>query len=164
MKILIAVAGKTGTAMACAQQLAGLLEGAQVVDLNLAWPDPTEYDAVIVGGAIRMGQLHRKARAYLVQHRQALLVRPLGCFICCALAEEAQEYLKRNIPAPLLAHAAAAVSLGGRLVPRERSGMDKFLTHSLARSLEKAGRQPPSIDEEAIRMLAQRMREVLSAG
>ncbi len=164
MRILIAVAGKTGTAMTCAQRLAERLEGAQVVDLNLGWPDPKEYDAVIVGGAIRMGQLHRKARAYLAQHKGALLARPLGCFICCALADEAQEYLKRNIPAPLLAHAAAAKSLGGQLTPRARSGMDKFLTHSLTRALEKEGRQPPSIDQEAIETLAQRMREALGAG
>ena len=164
MKILIAAAGKTGTAMTCAERLAVLLEGAQVADLTLSWPDPEEYDAVIVGGSIRMGQLHRKARSYLVQHRDALLARPLGCFICCALTEEAEGYLKKNIPAPLLEHAAAAVCLGGRLAPRARSGMDKFLAASFARSLEKGGRPAPTIDDEAIRQLARQMRLAADRG
>lgn len=163
MKILIAAAGKTGTALTCAERLAAQLEDAQVVDLTLSWPDPAEYDAVIVGGSIRMGQLHRKARAYLSQYREALSAKPLGCFICCAFSEEAENYLRKNFPAPLLAHACAALCLGGQLIPRARSGMDKFLTGTLARSLEKSGRPAPAIDDDAIALLAQKMTLALSA-
>lgn len=157
MKILIAVAGKTGTALKCGALLARLLPGAQVADLELDRPDPAAYDAVIVGGAVRMGQLHRKARAFLEQNEAALLTRPFGCFVCCAFAGRGEEYLQKNIPPALLAHAAAARCVGGELDPKRLNGMDKFIVGRLARSMEKEARPAPALDADALQQLAQAM-------
>lgn len=161
MKILIAVAGKTGTALKCGALLARLLPGAEVTDLELDCPDPAAYEAVIVGGAVRMEQLHRKARAFLEQNEAALLARPFGCFVCCAFAERGEEYLRRNVPPALLAHAAAARCLGGELDPKRLNGMSKFVIGSMARSMEKEARPAPALDPAAARELAAAVRTEL---
>jgi len=46
-------------------------------------PDPTGYDAVIVGSGIRAGMWHASAKQWLVGHAEALKTRPLALFTAC---------------------------------------------------------------------------------
>ena len=73
--------------------------------LSLIHIYPAAYDGVIVGGSIRMGRLHRKAREFMTLHQKTLLRRPLCCFVCCAFADRAQEYIEKEFPPDLLDHA-----------------------------------------------------------
>lgn len=147
MKILIAAAGRSGTTLACAAQLAQLLPGAAVADLEMVWPDPAAYDAVIVGSAVRMGRFARKAAQFL--QLPALKDRPFGCFCCCGLAENAPRYLAQNLPAPLAARAVTGC-FGGRLDPLRLRGMDRFIVRSVAQARQKENLPAPQIDTAAI--------------
>ncbi|HJB61082.1 MAG TPA: GNAT family acetyltransferase, partial [Candidatus Ruminococcus gallistercoris] len=62
--VLIAYASKTGTTAECAAQLAALLPGASLCDLTKETPEIGRFDAVIVGGCVRMGALHKAAAGF----------------------------------------------------------------------------------------------------
>ena len=47
-------------------------------------PDPSAYDAVIVGSGIRAGMWHASAKQWLVGHAEALKTRPLALFALAA--------------------------------------------------------------------------------
>jgi len=160
MNTLIAVAGKTGTTMRCAALLSVQLGGAQIINLELKTPDPADYDLIIVGSAVRMGQLHRKVRDFLARYEQALLAKPFACFVCCGFGEQAQEYLKTGFGPALLAHACAAGSFGGEMRTEELTGMDKFLVGMVAKSLKEQNKPLPTVDMQAIARFA----ETLKAG
>jgi len=83
MRILIAYAGKTGTTEKCAKRLCEKLTNATTVDLNLQTPDIDQFDTVIVGGAIRMGQLHKKAKKFIEQNAVRLQTKKTAYFLCC---------------------------------------------------------------------------------
>lgn len=46
-------------------------------------PDPSGYDAVIVGSGIRASLWHASAKQWLVGHAEALKTRPLALFTAC---------------------------------------------------------------------------------
>ena len=163
MRVLIAAAGRTGFSLHAAVRLCSLIEGAQAVDLCLSSPDPAAYDGVIVGGSVRMGRLHRKAREFLTLHQKTLLERPLCCFVCCAFADRAQEYLDKEVPPALLDHAEAALWLGGQAPRPGESGIDRFLSASINRELAHL-ETPPAFDPGAARQLADAMRAALERG
>lgn len=55
MKVLIAYAGKTGTTQRAVKLLSEQFSNVVLRDLTVGRPNPEDYDAVIVGGSIRMG-------------------------------------------------------------------------------------------------------------
>ena len=163
MRVLIAAAGRSGFTLHAAVRLCSLMEDAQAVDLCLSNPDPAAYDGVIVGGSIRMGRLHRKAREFMTLHQETLLRRPLCCFVCCAFADRAQEYIEKEFPPDLLDHAETALWLGGQAPRPGESGIDRFLSASINRELAHL-ETPPAFDPMAARQLAGAMRAALERG
>ncbi|WP_323136091.1 flavodoxin domain-containing protein [Streptomyces sp. NBC_01481] len=81
--VLVAYGSKKGSTAEIAQFIASILrdEGvkadarpaAQVCDIR-------PYEAVVLGGALRMGRWHRDARRFARRHRHALAGRPLWLF------------------------------------------------------------------------------------
>ncbi|POX55065.1 flavodoxin [Streptomyces sp. Ru71] len=57
--------------------------------------DVTQYDAVVVGGALYTGRWHRDARRFVRRNRRALSVRPVWLFSSGPLDPSASE---RDIP------------------------------------------------------------------
>lgn len=94
MKILIAYAGKTGTAAECAEILRGELRGAEVTvaDLTVTHPDPDGFDVVIVGGSVRYGKLPKPLRAYLSERQTELEASVHGLFLCCGSGHDFEDY------------------------------------------------------------------------
>lgn len=133
MKILIAYASKTGTAAECAERLARELQGADVTlaDLSVERPDPTGFDAVIVGGSIRYGKLHAALRDCLTERADALAAVPHGLFLCCANGHEFEEHRDRLLPRALCESAFAVLSFGGRLKLARASLWERFLLHTM---------------------------------
>ncbi|WP_405595470.1 flavodoxin domain-containing protein [Streptomyces sp. NBC_01410] len=97
--VLVAYGSKKGSTAEIAQFIASILrdEGvkadarpaAQVCDIR-------PYEAVVLGGALRMGRWHRDARRFARRHRHALAGRPLWLFSSGPLDPSA---LERDIPA-----------------------------------------------------------------
>lgn len=96
MKILIAYAGKSGTTEKCAGLLSEKLPNATIVNLNLNSPDIGGFDAVIVGGSIRMGQLNKKAKNFMQRNLQTLKLKKAAYFICCGFERNAPDLFSSN--------------------------------------------------------------------
>lgn len=154
MKILVAYAGKSGTTEKCAKLLKQKLLGAVLADLNRETPEIGAYDAVVVGGSIRMGLLHKKARLFLAQNAAELKAKPAAYFICCCFAQNAPQFFASNIPQELLNSAVSYECFGGEMDLNRLYGMDKFIAKMVSKSPE--GRKAaPHILEENIAKLAQ---------
>ncbi len=155
MKTLIAYATKYGTTEECAKLLAeALTDGADLVNLSAGQhPNPADYKAVVVGGAIYAGMLRGQAKHFCKKYKAELLRVRFGCFICQASPpQESQETFSNNFDSDLLAHAAAQSSFGGE-VNEDRLGFwDKLIMGAVAK--RSTGMRPPHIDKEKIRSFA----------
>jgi menaquinone-dependent protoporphyrinogen oxidase len=98
-KILIAYASKHGATSSISAKIADVLclEGFQV-DLKLARKvkDISEYDAVIIGSPIYIGQWLRGAKQFLNKYQDALADKQLGVFITCTYLKDDNDTPERR--------------------------------------------------------------------
>ena len=164
MKVLIAYAGKTGNSASMATLLAELLPRHEVTlaDLAVTAPSPLDFDYVVLGGAIRMGKLYPAARKYLKQHEAALTACPHTLFLCCAFAEQFENYLEMVFPTSVLESAEDALYFGGELNVAKHKGLDKWLVKLIRNSIlesEEDDAAPPGLLPEHVRQLADRLKQ-----
>lgn len=134
MKAAVVYASRTGTAARCAKRLAERLE-ADLLEITRAsrgknacdFPDVTAYDAVILGGGIRMGRLPRELRRWASRWESALLQKQVGLFLCCCFENQTADYFRGNFSAPLREHACCSDCLGGELDPASLRGTDRLV-------------------------------------
>ncbi|MDD3335273.1 MAG: flavodoxin domain-containing protein [Eubacteriales bacterium] len=158
MKVLIAYAGKTGTTAKAASILSEALLARNVdvdtCDLTATPILPQGYDAVAVGGSIRMGKLHKKALSFLKDNRTKLLAFPLGIFCCRCGKDDTRALLSAQINAELLAHALSIVSFGGELDPSQQKGLDRFVVNVISKADHEGAMKPEGIQRERIQQFA----------
>ena len=132
MKILIAYAGKTGTAAECAEILRGELRGAEVTvaELTVTHPDPDGFDVVIVGGSIRYDKLPKPLRAYLSERQTELEASVHGLFLCCGSGHDFEDYRDRLFPQSMTASAFAVLNFGGRLKLKNAGLFERLFLHA----------------------------------
>lgn len=151
MRILIAYATKTESSRECAEILAKHLAPRDVRTVNLAEsvPNPEEYDAVVLGAPVRMGRMHKKFRDYLKKYSDSLVKGRYGFFVCCAMPEEAEKYLKKNVGERLLEGAFAAEYFGGEMkVEKQKSFFDRLFVKSVRSKAHES--QDPDYNGEMI--------------
>ncbi|MCL1964663.1 MAG: flavodoxin domain-containing protein [Firmicutes bacterium] len=144
MRTLIAYATKYGGTKTCAERLRQTLPGG--ADL-LALPaeghtDPTAYDTVIVGCSVYMGKPRKEAMAFCKEHKEILLTKNLGLFLCCMqdLDKTVKQQMALAFPQDLRKHAAALGALGGVVDYGKLSRVDGFIMKLVAGDLmKKAG-------------------------
>ena len=116
MRTLIVYASKHGTTADCAGQLARQLDGESIL-CRLGKdrvPEPGGFDRIVIGGSIHIGKIQKQITEFAMKHKDALLAKPLGLFICCiADGETAEQQLKKAFPACLLEHSSAKGVFGG---------------------------------------------------
>ena len=82
-RVLIAYASKHGSTREVAERLASVMRSAGLaVDVMPAGEVGLlrGYDAVVLGGALYTGRLHKDARSFLARHREPLSVRTVAVF------------------------------------------------------------------------------------
>lgn len=154
MKILIAYAGKSGTTEKCAKKLSEMLTNATTVDLNRQTPDIEKFDTVIVGGAIRMGQLHKKAKRFIQQNLTGLKTKKTAYFICCSSVDDVQNLFENNFPKELLDAATSHECFGGEMNVESLHGFDKLVGKIAIKATAAKKIAPPKINDENIAKLA----------
>lgn len=168
MNILIAYAGKTGTAAECAEILQKELSGAEVTvaDLSKERPDPTGYDAVVIGGSVRYGKLPKALRIYLSERQGELETSLHGLFLCCGNGHEFEEYRDGLFPPALRENAFAVLNFGGRLKLRNAGLFERILLHAWRSGIREnemeAGEYTPTLPDilpENISRMASALRE-----
>jgi menaquinone-dependent protoporphyrinogen oxidase len=157
MKILIAYAGKSGTTEKCAKLLCEKLQGATLADLNRQTPDIGSFDAVVIGGSIRMGQLHTKAKKLIEQNVAELKRKKAAYFICCGFAENAPKLFADNFPKELLDRAVDYQCFGGEMNIDQLHGFDRIVTKMVTKAAAGKETAPPQINRDNIDRLAEKI-------
>lgn len=153
MHIAVLYATKTGTARKAAQALQAALEarGATVTLCDLAKQTPDlSADAVALGGSIRIGMWHRKARNFAKRNEAALRAKPLALFAVRCGRDPLRPLLEKQIGQPLCMHAVFADSLGGELELCKQHGLDRFMVRMIQKSPASAEMDTPGILPERV--------------
>ncbi len=163
MKILIAYAGKSGGCRSMCELLASYLPRHDVtlLDLTESTLSPEAFDYVVFGSAVRFSKLHRAARAYLSTYKEALVKKPHTLFLCCAFADQFENYAEMLFPEELLRSADDTVYFGGELNVSRQKGLDKLFARMIRTSIiesEEDEAMLPGLLPEHVRLLADRLR------
>lgn len=154
MKLLIAYASKTGTTGRAAKLLGERFSNVTLRDLTVGSPNPDDYDAVIVGGSIRMGMLHKDARRWLENNWDVLKTKKFGCFICHGFLEQAPQLIEQNFTEEMLEAAVCVDSFGGELDEKKLRGIDRIITRIIMRSTKGREEFVPCIRTDRIEVFA----------
>jgi menaquinone-dependent protoporphyrinogen oxidase len=100
--------------------------------------DMDPYDTVVLGGAIHAGRLDGKIRSFSLEHKDQLLKKKLGLFICGMedKEEEINKQLSLNYPEDLLSHAVAKTSFGGQLLFSRMAPITRWFMQKMSKSKE----------------------------
>ena len=163
MKILIAYASKSGTARELCTLLASLLPNHEVsvADLATEQPSPQDFDYVVLGSPVRFGKLHRAVKMYIKEHGRAIAAVPHTLFLCCAFADQFENYAEMLYKRVLLESADEVVYFGGELDPTKQRGIEKLfvrMMRSAIRDSEDNEAVLPGPRPEHVRLLADRLK------
>ncbi len=115
MPTLIVYSNSHGATTSGVDLLAAKLVG-RVMSVDLKKnenPDPSNYEAVVVGGSVFDGQMPKRVRRYLEARSALLKTKKLGLFTSSlAEGDKAEKELQGAFPADLIAHAAAKGHFG----------------------------------------------------
>ena len=170
MKLLIAYASKNGVAKRCAEMLVSELcdkVDYDLVDICKHTPKLEKYDAVVLGGSIRMGRFNKSLRAFLKNNKKELSALPCAVFICCGLPHLYEEYSEVALPRKF-APSLGGHHFGGELKPDKVSGFDKLVVKHLRNSINQVDFEDnnnaeiylPEIIPENIKLLATSLRKL----
>lgn len=161
MKVLIAYASKTGSAEKAAKLLGEHFADVTLRDLTVGSPNPKDYDAIIVGGSIRMGTLHKATRKWLIDNWDVIKTKKFGCFICNGFIDQAPQLIEQNFSEELIRLAVCVDSFGGEMDQNRLRGMDRFVAKNVIRSMNGKGRMDfvPCILTDRIQLFAEKFKE-----
>ncbi|MEK4042435.1 flavodoxin domain-containing protein [Paenibacillus sp. FSL H8-0048] len=140
-RILIVFASKYGCTEKAALLLQARLDGAGLVNLKSGkLPDLTGYDTVILGGSIYYGKIRKEMAAFTAQHKQELLTKRLGLFICAGMTgEKGEQELKQAYPGIMYSKALAREIMGDEIYPDRISALDKWVIRMVKGKEHKTG-------------------------
>lgn len=144
MKTIILYASTYGYTQDCVQTLKDKLAGETAIfNINKdTLPDLNDYDTVLIGGSIYMGQIQKKIKKYCLSNIDVLKNKNLGFFISCGAPENYDDYFKNAFPAALLEKALATQIFGGELRPDKMNFFHKFIMTNIAKASDKDKTQP----------------------
>lgn len=129
MKNLIIYATKYGSVANAAVLLAGELQGeTDLVRLGYDdLPALDEYDSVVVGGSIYIGNIQKEVKEFCLGFEAELLEKKLGLFICAAEKneEKQRDIIRKNYPLELINHSTATGWFGQEVHLEKASFMDR---------------------------------------
>ncbi|MBC3890006.1 flavodoxin [Acetobacterium paludosum] len=157
MKTLILYASTYGYTQECAAKLSNdLLGDVLLVNIN-ADPVPPleEYDTVLIGGSIYMGQIQKKIKEYCLANADSLKKKNLGFFISCGSAENFDENIKNSFPEALINAALSIENFGGEFRIDKMKLSHKLIMKMVAKATEKDNKPPAKPMPENIKKMAQ---------
>ena len=159
MKTVICYASKTGTTENAARKLAEYLEDVKIINLEKETVNLNDFDCIIIGGRIRMGQLHKVAKKFIIEHHEELLKKKCGFYICNGFPEQAETFLVQNIGQELLSHSICAASFGGEMDINRLKGMDKFIAKAVINSAKDNPHALPQLLTDNIKQFSEAVNE-----
>ena len=172
MKFLILYSSYGGATKSCVELLEKRLcahHEVQTVSIREERaPAPEGFDGVVLAGSIRMGQLHKRLRAYIKEYKQALNDMPTAVCFCCGYTRQFEEYVSTQIPKDLTCSLGVRC-FGGELKPEKLHGFDKLVVRVARSSIRSqdfeesdADHHPlPEIIPENVMILAEKMEALM---
>ncbi len=139
MATLIIYTSRHGTTEKIAALLSQELndQPADMVDLRKAkLPDLENYDQVILGGSIHIGQIQRKLKHFCKKHEAELLGKKLGLYICYMLEDKASEEFHNAYPEALRNHATALGKFGGEFLFEKMNPLERMVMRNATKATE----------------------------
>lgn len=139
MKTIIIYGSTYGYAKDCANKLSKQLNGdVLLIDISKdTIPSIDEFDNVVIGGAIYMGQISKKIKAYCVSNVELLKKKRVGLFLCSGLPQNYEINIKNAFPKELLKQAISVESFGGELRIEKMKFTHKILVGIMKKSAAK---------------------------
>lgn len=159
MNTLIVYSGKYGCTSKCVSLLEEGLSGT-VKTVNLktdSIPNLNDFDKIIIGGSIYIGQMHKTCKQFCIEHLETLMTKTVGLFICCGDTEQVNLYADSAFPPILRKHAVTLSCFGGEFQLDSMKWLDKLMIKAVLKSNAKHGKPMPRILEENIRTFAEAM-------
>ena len=171
MKILIIYASKNGVAKKCAERLSDELSTTNEITLcninDSPVPTPNNFDAIVLGGSIRMTKLNKELKKYLKTHFDAISNMPSAFFFCCGIIRDLDDYKATELP-PKIQFSLGVECFGGELKPDKVKGFDKLIVNAMRQSIltqdsdlrNSSGLELPEYMPENILALAERIKRL----
>jgi len=159
METIIIYGSKYGYTEDCVKSLAEQIKG-EVILFNIyneKIPNIDEFDNIIIGGSIYMGQIQKKLKLYCTQNNRSLVNKRLALFLCCGLPENFEQTLKNVFPEELLKKAVAKECFGGELRTDRMNFADKMISGLMKKAAAKEGKSEVRQMSENIFKLAECM-------
>lgn len=156
MNFLIIYMSHHGTTEKVARQLKEKLGEKKTTVINLAKevvPDLVQFDTIIIGGSIHMGQIQKQVRKFCNENKDILLKKRLGLFLCFMNKEQGRDEFETAFPKELREHSSANGLFGGDLLFDKMNFAEKFITRTVSGVKESVS----AIDEDAVRIFEEVM-------
>ncbi|MEJ6951579.1 flavodoxin domain-containing protein [Natronospora cellulosivora (SeqCode)] len=135
MKTLIVYATKYGTAESCAKKLREKLN-TEVELKNLKQEkniDLSDYDKVIIGSSVYMGQIRKEAKKFCQENLEELKTKENAFYISCMReGEDAENQIEVNYPKELLEKAVFSSVFGGAFNFEKMNFLEKMIIKKIA--------------------------------
>ncbi len=147
-----------------ASRILGEKLGNDVTVINLksdGEPDLSLYDTVIVGGSIHVGKIQRRIKKFIEKHREELLTKRIGLYLCCMYeGETAEKQFEEAYPLELRDHACAIGLFGGEFDFSKMNFFERMIVKKVASIEESVSRLDPGAIEEFARKISAADREI----
>jgi len=154
MKTLILYTTKYG----CAEKAAAILKTKLAGEVSMAnikkerIPELEQYDAIVLGGSIYMGNIQKEMKEYAAANLSTLLKKKVGLFICAGSPDlnAREKELEASFPSELFNHAAGKEVLGGEITYEKLS----FLERTIMKAVKGDKNSTSDLSQEKIEELA----------
>lgn len=77
--------------------------------------DIANYDNLILGSSIYVGQMHKELKNFIQTNLSEIQSKKLGLFLTCGFEAQFDTHVKNNFSEDLIRHATSIIYLGGRI-------------------------------------------------
>lgn len=152
MKTLIVYDTRHGSSEKATKMLQQQIDGEVVVHhlKKSNSPGLSEFERVIVGGSIHMGEIQKSVKTFCELNKEELSRKHLGLFLCCMDKERAQEQFEKAYPDVLREKALINALFGGEFIFDRMNFLERFAV----RKISGVHTSVSEIDEETIARFA----------
>jgi len=144
MKTIIIYSSTYEYTKECAERLKEYLLGEVIVvkaTMDVI-PQLDEFDNVLIGGSIYMGQIQKNMKEFCASNVALLKDKRVGLFLCCGLPEKFEQAMKDAFPEELLKKAIAKECFGGELRTEKMNLVHKIIATFMKKAVAKEGKEP----------------------
>ncbi|PKM86116.1 MAG: flavodoxin [Firmicutes bacterium HGW-Firmicutes-10] len=158
MKTAIIYASTYGSTRKVAQTLNQKIPDSTLVDIKKQSIDPANFDTIILGSSIYIGQVDKQMKNFINGYKEVLKNKRIGIYFCCGFEENLQTYLDTNFDKEMIKD-AIAMTMGGEMDVSKMSFAHKMITRMVPKSEQGKNREvtlhPEKVEEFVKQMFSQ---------